>query len=136
MHLYFSDRENAFLKSEERVLAHSDNPAALGRNIIRELVRGPQKRLTRTIPKETVLRALFITQAGTAYVDLTAAVGKTHPGGVESELITIYSIVNSLILNVPDIKTVKILVEGHDAVTLAGHIDLQFPFKANMLLIR
>ncbi|MBW2192200.1 MAG: elongation factor G [Deltaproteobacteria bacterium] len=122
VHLYFSDRENAFLKSEERVLAYSDDPAALGRNIIRELIRGSQKRLTRTIPQGTALKALFITQTGTAYVDLTAAVGETHPGGVESELITIYSIVNSLILNVSDIKAVKILVDGRDAMTLAGHI--------------
>ncbi|MFC1516533.1 GerMN domain-containing protein [Thermodesulfobacteriota bacterium] len=136
VHLYFSDGKNAFLKSEERVLDHSDDPAALGRNIIRELIRGSQKRLTRTIPQGTVLRALFITQAGIAYVDLTATVRDTHPGGVESELITIYSIVNSLILNVSDIKAVKILIDGRDAMTLAGHIDLRFPFKANMLLVR
>jgi hypothetical protein len=48
----------------------------------------------------------------------------------------VYSIVNSLILNVTDIEAVKILIEGQESITLAGHIDLQQPLKANMLLIR
>jgi len=41
-----------------------------------------------------------------------------------------------LILNIPEIDAVKILIDGRDAMTLAGHIDLRFPFKANMLLVR
>ena len=55
---------------------------------------------------------------------------------MQIELLTIYSIVNSLILNVPNIKAVKILINGNEAKTLAGHIDLQTAIKANMLLIR
>ena len=50
--------------------------------------------------------------------------------------ITIFSIVNSLILNVPQIKTVKFIKGGREALTLAGHIDIRLPFKANMLLVR
>jgi hypothetical protein len=61
---------------------------------------------------------------------------ENHPGGIKLELITIYSIVNSLILNIPAIDAVKILIGGREALTLAGHVDLRFPFKANMLLIR
>ena len=52
------------------------------------------------------------------------------------ERLSIYSIVNSLILNVSEIQMVKILINGKDALTLAGHIDLRFPLKADMLLIR
>ncbi len=44
--------------------------------------------------------------------------------------------VNSLVLNVPEIERVQILIAGNEAPTLAGHIDLQLPVKANMLLIR
>jgi len=136
VHLYFADKDNSFLIAEERVLFRSDDPAEFGKTIIESLIRGPQKKLMRTIPVETALRALYVTQDGTAYVDITEAVKEHHPGGSESELMTIYSIVNSLILNIPEIDAVKILIGGRESMTLAGHIDLSSPFKADMLLIR
>jgi hypothetical protein len=37
---------------------------------------------------------------------------------------------------VPEVEAVKILINGDESATLAGHIDLQVPVKANMLLIR
>ena len=136
VHLYFADRENRFLIAEDRTFLHPDEPADLGRIIIKELTGGPREGLMQTIPAGTSLRAFYITQEGTAYVDLTREITEEHPGGVRSELLTIYSIVNSLILNIPEINAVKILIGGGESLTLAGHIDLRFPFKANMLLIR
>jgi hypothetical protein len=67
---------------------------------------------------------------------MSKEIKEKHPGGSRSELMTIYTIVNSLILNIPEIDAVKILIEGCESMTLAGHIDTRFPFKANMLLIR
>ncbi len=136
VHLYFSDKENSFLIAEERALFYSDQPAEFGRTIIENLIRGPVEGLMRTIPAGTELRALYVIPDGTAYVDISETIKETHPGGSKSEIFTIYSIVNSLILNIPEIDAVKILIGGHESMTLAGHIDLRFPFKANMLLIR
>lgn len=135
-HLYFADKDNIFLISEERTLSHTEDPTNFSRKIIEALINGPSEGLTRTIPVDTSLRALYITEAGICYVDLSAEVKEQHPGGVQSELLTLYSIVNSLVLNVPDIQAVKILIDGQESMTLAGHIDLQEPVNANMLLIR
>jgi spore germination protein GerM len=135
-HLYFADRNSSFLNSELRVMQRPDNPVEFGRAIVEALIKGPQKGLVRTIPVGTELRALYIDPDNVGYIDLSEAVKKQHPGGTNSELLTIYSVVNSLILNVSEIKRVKILIDGNEAPTLAGHIDLQFPFKAHMLLIR
>ncbi len=135
--LYFANRENAFLTAENREFFHAKDPEQFGRDIMNALIKGPQQSdFISTIPKDTALRAFYIAEDGTAYADLTEAVSANHPGGSESELMTICSIVNSLILNIPEISSVKILVEGKESVTLAGHIDLRFPFKANMLLVR
>ncbi len=136
VHLYFSDQENSFLTAEERVFFNMDQPAAFAKKIIEALIEGSEKGLVRTIPATTKLRALYITEEGIAYVDLTDTVKDAHPGGVQSELLTIFSIVNSLVLNMPQVAAAKILVNGNEATTLAGHVDLRFPFKANMLLIR
>ncbi len=135
-HLYFADRSNSFLKSEQRVMHQPNDPVEFGRAIVEALIKGPQKGLVRTIPVGTELSAIYIGPANVCYVDLSATVKKNHPGGSNSELLTIYSLVNSLILNVAEIERVKILIDGNEAPTLAGHINLQFPFKAHMLLIR
>jgi spore germination protein GerM len=136
VHLYFSDKDSQFLMAENRVLKSPQDPEFLARTIIEALIKGPQQGLTRTLPAATAIRAIFVTQQGTCFVDFTSAVTENHPGGIQSELLTIYSIVNSLVLNVPQIRAVKILINGTEAMTLAGHIDLQIPIKANMLLIR
>ena len=135
-HLYFLDKEGQFLIAEERVLKRPENPALLARSIVEALIKGPQKGLIRTIPAETRVRAIYVTQEGICYVDLTSNITDKHPGGIKSELFSIYSIVNSVVLNVPEVEAVKILISGDESATLAGHIDLQFPVKANMLLIR
>ena len=136
VHLYFADRHNSFLKSEQRIMLQSDDPTDFGRAIVESLIKGPQKGLVRTIPAATELRAIYIDPENVCYVDFSEAVKSNHPGGSNSELLTIYSVVNSLILNVPEIEQVKILIDGNESPALAGHIDLQFPSKAHMLLIR
>lgn len=135
-HLYFADRHNSFLKSEQRVVSRSDDPTEFGRAIVEALIKGPQRGLIRTLPAGTELDAIYIAPDNVCYVDFSEAVKKNHPGGSNSEMLTIYSVVNSLILNVPEIKRVKILINGHESPTLAGHITLQYPFKAHMLMIR
>jgi spore germination protein GerM len=136
VHLYFASRNSYFLMAEQRVVLHPADPVGLADAIVKALIKGPQKGLLKTIPADTRLKALFITPDGTCYIDLSEAVRKNHPGGSKSELLTIYSMVNSLVLNVPQIERVQILIDGNQAPTLAGHIDLQVPVKADMLLIR
>jgi len=136
VHLYFSDMETPFLIAEKKVVQHSENPSIFGRAILVALLKGPNDVRVPTVPKGTTLRALYVTDDGTAYADMSESIRENHPGGIRSELMTIYSIVNSLILNVPEIDAVKILVGGKETDTLAGHIDLRYRFKANMLLIR
>ena len=135
-HLYFADRHNSFLKSEQRAMHQLDDPVAFGQAIVEALIKGPQKGLVRTIPIGTELNAIYIDPGSVCYVDLSATVKNNHPGGSNSEMLTIYSVVNSLILNVTEIKQVKILIDGNETPTLAGHINLQSPFTAHMLLIR
>ena len=134
--LYFADKNNVFLIAESQTLPNPGEPATFGRIIIEALIKGPREGLMRTVPEGTTLRAIYVTDDGTAYADISQTVSENHPGGCNSELLTIYSIVNSLILNITEIESVQILIGGREAMTLSGHIDLRYPFKANMLLIR
>ena len=56
-----------------------------------------------------------------------ASINTEHSGGSLEELFTIYTIVNTLTVNLPSISGVQILIEGQEVDTLAGHIDLRRP---------
>jgi spore germination protein GerM len=88
------------------------------------------------LPKETELQAFYLTKDGVAYVSFNKAISENHPGGSLTELLSIYSLVNTLSLNIPEIEAVKLLIDGREAKTLAGHIDLQYPFRPDLLMIK
>ena len=136
VHLYFTDDSNSFLTAEQRKVLHGPDTAAFAAAIVRALINGPQKTLVRTIPAGTKLKAIYVLANGRCYVDLSSRIRDQHPGGCNTELLTVYSVVNSLILNISQIKTVKLLIDGAEVPTLAGHVDLQSSVAANMLLIR
>ena len=135
-HLYFKDPHSDFLNAENRILTWRKDPVERGTALVHALLDGPLKGLIPTLPKDTRLRALYITGDGIAYVDLSREISKGHPGGCHTEMLTIYSLVNTLILNVPEINAVKLLLEGDESFTLAGHLDIRYPLTANMLLVR
>ena len=135
--LYFAGKDRFALLAEQRELPRPKSPGALGRIIIRELTTGPRnKNLVRTLPDNDILRTFFIASDKTAYVDLGNEMWAHHPGGVQSDILAIYSIVNSLVLNMAEIDAVKFLILGREPIMAAGHLDLRYPLKANILLIR
>ncbi|MDY6955024.1 MAG: GerMN domain-containing protein [Thermodesulfobacteriota bacterium] len=135
-HLYFSDVDHSFLRAEVRTLALSEGMAQRTRQIVEALVAGPEGPLTPTIPAGTRLLAVYLADHGTVYLDFNRAITENHPGGTLSELMTIFSLVNTLALNISEVKAVKILIGGREAETLAGHVDIRFPFRPNVLMIR
>ena len=137
VNLYFAAPAKFALLAEPRRLPRSGNPAALGRQIVQELTAGPRdKHLVRTLPPEDLLRSFFIAADKTAYVDLLDTLGARHPGGIQSDILAVYSIVNSLVLNLAEIDAVKFLNSGREPAPAVGHLDLRYPLKANILLIR
>ncbi|MFH1154365.1 MAG: GerMN domain-containing protein [Pseudomonadota bacterium] len=134
--LYFGDGSGRYLSSVEHRFPQNLSPHELAVALINRLIQDPPQGLSRTLPRETRLNALFIDREGNAYIDLDDTITNKLPGGAEAELLAIYSIVNSLVLNIPEIKQIKFLIQGTDARTFTGHMDLDDFFKANMLIIR
>jgi len=136
VHLYFADRNNTHLTAEQRLLPRTEDPGVLAKLIVEALISGPETGLIRTLPETGIVKAVFITPNGTAFVDLDESIRNDHPGGSRTELLTVYSIVNSVVLNISEVDSVKVLINGKEADTLAGHISLKAPLQANMLMVR
>lgn len=70
------------------------------------------------------IRAVYLVDPGLAIIDLNAAFANSHRSGVLEEELTVASLIQTLAANIPNILRVKILVEGKERETLAGHADL------------
>jgi germination protein M len=88
--------------------------------------------LLSAIPSGTKLRDVFVTERGDGFVDLSGEVTSQHTGGSLDELLTVYTIVDALTVNLPAITRVQILVDGKEVETLAGHVDLRHPLTKSL----
>ncbi|HEY3928744.1 MAG TPA: GerMN domain-containing protein [Candidatus Koribacter sp.] len=76
------------------------------------------------------VKDVYFVKNGLVVVDFNNAFADKHPSGILAEELTVASIVATLRANNPQIEKVKILVEGKDRETLAGHADLETPLDA------
>jgi hypothetical protein len=76
------------------------------------------------LPPGADVRSVYLVDPGLAVIDMNAAFADGHRSGVLSEELTIASLIQTLSANIPGILKVKILVEGKERETLAGHADL------------
>jgi len=70
------------------------------------------------------IRSVFLVDPGVAVIDLNSAFADTHRSGVLVEDLTVASLIHTISTNTPGILKVKLLVDGKDRDTLAGHADL------------
>ncbi len=134
--LYFSDSEGEYLVGEKRKIFKKKDVKEEIKETIDELIHGPEGELTPTLPPRTKLLTLQINEAGLAKVNFNQALSKDHPRGSTAEMMTVYSIVNSLSLNFPQIKRVQILIDGKPIETIAGHLSLRQPISPKPDLVK
>ena len=72
-------------------------------------------------------------RSGRRVIDINGAFADEHRSGVMVEQLTVDSLVETLAVNVPGIQRVKILVDGKDRDTLAGHADLSDRFDVQAM---
>ena len=135
-HLFYVAGDGTHLTSIERDVPFGDGPLDQAREIVAAQIAPVPDPLVSAVPDGTTLRAIFITDRGDAYVDLSGTIVSGHPGGVTNELLTVYSIVNALTANLPAVSAVQILVDGKEVETLAGHVDLRRPLEKNNALVQ
>lgn len=130
--LYFLSNSGTSLTAEEREIPFAATLQSQARQVVQELLRGSRRGLGSPFPEGVVLRDVFISPQGLAYVDLSQEVVSNHPGGSVSEQLTVYSLSNTLTTNFPAVKKVQLLVEGREVETLAGHLDLTMPYGRSL----
>ena len=134
--LFFGSADGQTLVPIRRDVALAPSVVEQGRQILTaQLAAPPPASYVNVIPSGTTLRAFYVTDRGDAFVDLSPDVVRGHPGGSLNELLTVYAIVNAVTANLPAARRVQILVDGKEADTIAGHVDLRRPLTRNDSLV-
>jgi len=133
--LYFGSPDGSFLVAEARQIEDCLEEADCLRATVQSLVDGPVTDLVAVLPSHAQVRGVTASD-GVATVDFSRDLVSGHPGGSVSELLTIYSLADTLAENFPHLRQVRILVEGEPVETLKGHVDLREPVKADFSFTR
>lgn len=130
--MFYVTEDGLGLVRREVDIAGDAGTLARARAVVeRQLAEAPEP-LRSPFPEGTRLRALYLADDGHLFVDLSEEVSSGHSGGSLDELFTVYTLVNALTTSVPEVTAVQILVDGREADTLAGHVDLRQPLAPNL----
>jgi hypothetical protein len=134
--LFYATPDASGLVGIRREVPLAEGTTEQGRQILEAQMQPAPEGYVSAIPEGTTVRAFYLTDRGDAFVDLGPEVTTGHPGGSAAELLTVYAIVNAVTTNLPSVQRVQILIDGKEADTLAGHVDLRRPLTPDPSLVR
>ena len=131
--LYFSDLKSEKLIAEAREITVSQKES-MEMRVLKELIKGPvNPKLMKTIPAETKILSVE-TKEGVCFVNLSQDFKNKHTGGSAGEMMTVYSIVNSL-TEIDGVEKVQFLIEGQKKDVFI-HLIFNEPFERDAEIIQ
>jgi hypothetical protein len=131
--LFFASPDGVALVREGREIDACGELNKCVEEVVGELINGPMGNLTPALPSATTLHGVSI-QGDNAIIDLGGEIVNGLPGGSNSEMLAVYSIVNTVAVNFPKIRLVKLTINGMETDTLKGHLDLREPLEPDYTL--
>jgi len=125
------------LAGERHEIFSTATPGDRVKQIVADLIGGPANPgHARALPAGTRLRQAWVLEdESVAFLDFSSELAEGVGGGSTNELLTVYSIVNSVVANVDEVERVAILINGRTVESLNGHLDLRRPLAADWSLV-
>ena len=133
--LYFP-ADGGALGAERRELQVTESPRDRARKIVQALLAGPKAGgLYRPFPDGVRVESVLLAD-GVLYMDLVWDGHEEPPAsGSTEEMQRVFSIVDSICLNIPEAQRVVLLWNHFQRDTFAGHVDLSRPIAPNQALV-
>ncbi len=132
--LYFPGSGGSLIAEERSV--ETDGKANDLRTVAAQVLAGPESpELFAPFPAETGVGDVFVSENGIAYVDLVSAQLEPPRSGSRQEMLSVFSLVNSVHANMPELGGVVLLWNGQQRATFAGHLDTGRPLTENRGLV-
>jgi hypothetical protein len=128
------DDDNGDLVRRQVAAALPTEPALRAREIVHVLItQWQEKDSTHPIaPGADVKEVFLLDNNKTAIVNVNGAFADQHRSGVLVEELTMASLARTLGANISGLKQVKVIVDGRERETLAGHADLTGYYSTNL----
>lgn len=121
------------LAREARELPSCSAEQACVKDLLAELFSGPLGDLEAALPEGAQLNGVRL-EGDLAVVDVSRDLVSGLPVGSSAEMLAVYSIINTVCFNYPQITRVRITVEGAPATL--NHLDLSEPLPPDYTLER
>src|SRR5579872_5764550 len=123
--LFVAHDDSGLLRAESAVIPLASGRQQRAEELLRALLSlYLDKSSPHTLGAGADIRSVFLVDPGVAVIDLNSAFADTHRSGVLVEDLTVASLIHTISANTQGIVKVKILVDGKERETLAGHADL------------
>lgn len=131
--LYFAEPQGRYLVRVTKEIAGCEDDRDCIHDLLASLIAGPHGEGVRVLPETTQVKGIDI-ENDLIRIDFSRHLVDHHPGGSMSELLTIYSLINSLTESFPYLRQLQILVESEVRQTLKGHVRIDHPVYADYAL--
>ncbi len=128
--------EPLLLKEEKKPVRRFSQPERQAMEVLRELSRPSPSGIPSALPPEALPLHVFFLEERLAVVDYSRKIQENLPGGMDAERTALYAIVHTVTFNFPQISAVRLLVEGKEQETLAGHFGIEGNLQADLSLIQ
>lgn len=123
--LYVAYDNPGILVAQSVTATLGSGPQERAENLLRELVsRYTASNSPHPLASGAEVRKVYLVDPGLAVIDVNSTFVDGQVSGILSEELTIASMIQTLAANIPDVTRVKVLVDGKERETLAGHADL------------
>jgi len=133
--LYFAEPQGRYLARETTIISGCEDDRDCVRALLEQLIKGPQGDNVRVLPETTRIEGIEL-ENDLVRINFSRHLVDHHPGGSMTELLAIYSLINSLSESFPYLRQMQIVVEGEVRQTLKGHVRVDHPVYADYTLTR
>ncbi len=121
---------------EPRELRAAADVAARVTGLVEALIAGPQGASLRPpLPDGVTVGQVYLMDGGTVILDLESEEPAPPSSGSLREMLTVYSLVNTVLFNVEEAEQLVLLWNGQQPSTFAGHLNTALPLLPNTRLV-
>ena len=132
--VYIPDDDHGTLVPHQVTAALPSEPTLRAREVLHVLIAQCQEKdSTHSISASADVKEVFLVDSGkTAVVDVNSAFADEHRSGIMVEELTVAAMARTLGANIGGVQQMKVIVEGRERETLAGHANLMDFYPTNL----